>query len=101
MGGWLTQQQDPAADVSRNPQKPCCLPGGTVGAGGDDAGMWMALDDANPRRRAVFGSEDAARRFAAGVPGWSVFSDRDERWAPITGRPGGASPAASPEVRQH
>jgi len=64
----------------------------SVGARGHAALMWMAQDDADPRRRTVFGTEDAARRFAAGVPGWSVFSDRDERWRPITGQPAAAEP---------
>lgn len=52
---------------------------GLVGVCGDDAGMWMTQDDADPRRRIAFGSENAARRFASEVPGWSVFSDRDGR----------------------
>ena len=36
--------------------------------------VWMTQDDADSRRRMVFGTEDAVRRFAAGVRGWSVFS---------------------------
>jgi len=47
---------------------------------------------ADPRRRTVFGTEDAARRFAEGLQGWSVFSDRDDRWRPITGQPPPAEP---------
>lgn len=48
--------------------------------------MWMAQDDTNPRRRTAFGSEEAARRFAEAIPGWSVFSNQDDRWRPVTGR---------------
>lgn len=47
----------------------------------------MAQDDQNPRRRAVFGTEEAARRFAEALPTWSTFPDGDERWLPITGHP--------------
>ena len=70
------------------------IPSEEVSVGGRDhpALVWTAQDDADPRRRTVFGTEDAARRFAAGVPDWSVFSDQDERWRPITGQPTAAEP---------
>lgn len=49
--------------------------------------MWMAQDNANPRRRCAFGTEEAARSYVDGLGGWSAFSDEDQRWRTITGLP--------------
>lgn len=47
--------------------------------------QWLAIDDAHPQRRIAFGTEEAAVRFVAGVPGWSALSADDPRTGPITG----------------
>jgi hypothetical protein len=60
-------------------------------------GVWVASDDNNPIRRIAFGSRDAAEAFAAGLTAWSVFSDQDQRWRSVTGRP----PTSEPGTAEH
>jgi len=54
--------------------------------------MWVTSDDSNPIRRIAFGTRESAESFAADLPGWSVFSDQDERWRPVEGRPSTRDP---------
>ena len=59
----------------------------SFGGPDEDERMWVASDDDNPVCRMAFGTETAAKAFAADLPGWSVFPDTDPRWRPPVGRP--------------
>ena len=58
---------------------------GTVGGVWHGQVMDLAVSDADPRRRIAFGSLEAARRFVAGLAGWSVASSEDPDQPPVTG----------------
>ena len=47
--------------------------------------QWLAIDDANPKRRIAFRTEEAAISFVAGLATWSGISADDPRTGPITG----------------
>jgi|GEM_PF-5704614 len=53
-------------------------------------GMWIAQDDRNQTRRISFGDDRSrAEQFVESLAGWSVRSDSDPGWLPLTGVPDG------------
>ncbi len=59
------------------------LPADQINAGP----AWTAVSGPGTpqRRRIAFTDEDAARRFAAGLPGWAAISSDDPEWEPLPG----------------
>lgn len=59
------------------------LPADQINAGP----AWMAVSGLGTpqRRRIAFTDEDAARRFAAALPGWAAISSDDPEWEPLPG----------------
>ena len=56
--------------------------------------MWNVQDDKNPARRISFGTNRTrADQFAESLEGWTVRSDSDPDWMPITGRTPGSDEA--------
>jgi len=67
---------------------PFLQPGSAVGVDHHHVRMWIAQDDRKPVRRISFGENRArAEQLAESLEGWSVRSDSDQHWLPVTGSP--------------